>query len=338
MAPVFIALPAFFISLAITLRAAELFAARLDRLGTRFGLSEALVGLLTAVAADGPEISSALVALAKGAHTVSVGVLVGSNVFNLAAMVGVTALVAGSVHLPRESLALEGLVGLAVTLVGAGVLLEILTPIAGAGLMVAILAPYLVIVVGGTRPFARLNARLRLRGRAVAALSRAIEERKRVPALRAKATARPAREIVLIFLEVILIALGSFGMVQAALALGDRWQISGALIGVLILAPLTSLPNAFTAIRLGRHGRGSALVTETFNSNTINLVVGVVAPALIVGLTGLSTAGKVNVAWLVAMTVVSIGLLARPGGVRRGSAAILVALYAGFVVTQLAPS
>src|SRR2546423_15032834 len=105
MAPV-VAVATFLVSLAITLGAAELFARRMDRLGTRFGLSEALVGLLTALAADGPEISSALVALVKGADSVSVGVLVGSNVFNLAAMIGVSALLVGSVSLPREALLL----------------------------------------------------------------------------------------------------------------------------------------------------------------------------------------------------------------------------------------
>ena len=56
-----------------------------------------MIGLLTAVAADGPEISSALIALVKGAHTTSVGVLVGSNAFNLAAMIGVSALLTGCV-------------------------------------------------------------------------------------------------------------------------------------------------------------------------------------------------------------------------------------------------
>src|SRR5436309_2323610 len=172
MAPL-VAVPAFLISLAVTLRAAERFAARLDRIGTRFGFSEALVGLLTALAADGPEISSALVALAKGAHTASVGVLVGSNVFNIAAMIGVSALVAGTVALPRATLALEALVGLLITLVAGCVLLKVLAPIAGAILAVAVLVPYLVVVVGGPEPFARLDARLRLGGRAVAIVSRA---------------------------------------------------------------------------------------------------------------------------------------------------------------------
>ena len=59
--------------------------------------SEALVGVLTALSAEGAEVTSALVALAKGAHNVSVGVLIGSNAFNLAAMIGLSALLAGSV-------------------------------------------------------------------------------------------------------------------------------------------------------------------------------------------------------------------------------------------------
>jgi len=331
MAPV-VAVATFLVSLAITLGAAELFAARLDRLGTRFGLSEALVGLLTALAADGPEISSALVALAKGAHTVSVGVLVGSNVFNLAAMVGVSALVAGAVRLPRESLVLEGSVGLLVTLVGSAVLLGAIGPAIGAVLCAAVLLPYLFAVIGGPERLGRLN----LGGRAAEVVRRAVDERERIPAPRATSTAHPAREVLLMVGEVLLIVGGSFGMVHAVISLGDRWDISGAVIGVLILAPLTSLPNAFTALRLGRHGRGSALVTETFNSNTINLLFGIVVPGILVGIASVSTTGKVNVAWMVAMTLISVALLARRRGVGRASGVLLVGLYAGFVVTQLA--
>src|SRR5437899_8185366 len=119
-----LAIPLFVFSLAVTLLAARTFARRLDQLGVRFGFPEALIGLLTALAADGPEISSALVALAKGEHGVSVGVLVGSNAFNLAAMLGVSALLAGAVVLARETLLLEGLVGLVITLIAAALLLR----------------------------------------------------------------------------------------------------------------------------------------------------------------------------------------------------------------------
>src|ERR1700756_2489890 len=92
-----LALPLFAVSLAVTLAAARLFARRLDKLGVRFGFPEALIGLLTALAADGPEISSALVALIKGERAVSFGVIVGSNAFNLAAMIGLSGVLAGGV-------------------------------------------------------------------------------------------------------------------------------------------------------------------------------------------------------------------------------------------------
>src|ERR1700733_9712168 len=110
-----VTVPAFVGSLMVTLGAAGFFARRLDRVGSRLGLPEAVLGLLTALAADGAELTSAIVALAKGAGAgagllpapaaagpelppalgalgrgggvVSLGVLLGSNVFNLAAMV-----------------------------------------------------------------------------------------------------------------------------------------------------------------------------------------------------------------------------------------------------------
>src|ERR1700724_3314435 len=112
-----VALPLFGVSLAVTLAAARLFARRLDVLGVRFGLSETVIGLLTALAADGPELSSALVALASGERAVSAGVVIGSNIFNIAAMIGLSALLAGGVRLTRAALALEGTIALLVTLI-----------------------------------------------------------------------------------------------------------------------------------------------------------------------------------------------------------------------------
>src|SRR3954466_10234441 len=84
----FLSVLLFFASLAVTLAAAAFFARRLDRVGLRLGLPETLLGLLTALAADAPEVSSALAALVKGEQAVGAGVVLGSNVFNLAAMVG----------------------------------------------------------------------------------------------------------------------------------------------------------------------------------------------------------------------------------------------------------
>jgi len=124
-----VALVALFVaSLAVTLAAAGFFARRLDQVGLRLGLPETLLGLLTAVAADAPELSSAITALLKGKHSAGVGVVVGSNVFNLAAMIGVSALVTGLVRVRRESLAVEGFAGIAVLVAAAALIVGWLSP------------------------------------------------------------------------------------------------------------------------------------------------------------------------------------------------------------------
>jgi cation:H+ antiporter len=334
MPPVLAAL-LFLVSLAVTLAAARVFARRLDRLGVRFGFPEALIGLLTALAADGPEISSALFALIRGAHDVGVGVLVGSNGFNLAAMIGVSALLAGRVRLPREVLALEGLVGLLVTVVALALLLGWLAPGPAVGLSALILIPYLVLVLVGARVLKRgaeqpfsLTARL----------ARALHEHPG-PERPPDATANPTHHLVgLAVLDVALIVAGSAGMVETALTLSDDWHVSSAILGFLILAPLTSLPNAATAVRLGLARRGAALVGETFNSNTINLVVGVIVSSLFVTLAATSTLGKLQLAWLLGATLLTLFLLAHPEGMRRTGAIALLVLYFAFVVGTLVGS
>jgi cation:H+ antiporter len=327
-----LALALFLISLAVTLAAARLFARRLDRLGLRFGLPEAAIGLLTALAADGPEISAALVALIKGAHSTSVGVLVGSNAFNFAAMLGLSGLLAGSVYVSRSLLLLEGVIGAGITLTAGAVLLGWISALAAAIVAACLLLPYLLAIAAGIERLAGAWPERHPAARVARALAR-----RSVREAAADSGDDPTRHLLaLVVLDVVLIVAGSVGMVQAALTLGDRWGVSRALLGMLILAPLTSVPNAVTGVRLGLAGRGAALVGETFNSNTINLAGGVIAPALFTTVLASTTTAKLQVAWLVAMTGATLALLARGGGIGRGGAAGVIAMYGGFVALQLA--
>ena len=100
--------------LVLTIAASLVLARSLDRVGVRLGISEALLGIVTAIGADAPEISSAVVAIVAGHADTGVGVVIGSNVFNLAALLGVGAVVAGTIVLHRRVILFEGVVALAV--------------------------------------------------------------------------------------------------------------------------------------------------------------------------------------------------------------------------------
>jgi cation:H+ antiporter len=329
MAPT-IAIPLLVVSLAVTLSAAATFARRLDQLGAKYGLPEVVIGLLTAVAADGPEVSSALAALSKGAHEAGVGVIVGSNAFNLAAMIGVSALLAGGVRIRRPALIFEGSVGLAVTATVILLLLGVLSAILALALLACVVVPYLALVIAGDRLATRLPMPWLHR-----VVERAVDEDEQRRSPHSGVHFATHRQVALMALDVLFIVLGSVGLVQAALALGGRWGIGAALVGALVLGPLTSLPNALTGVRLGLSNRGAALVSEAMNSNTINLVAGVAVPALFVTLTAHSATDKLDLALLAALTVATLAFLGNRRGMGRLGGATVVALYALFVVFQL---
>ncbi len=63
-------------------------------IGERIGLSQAVIGLtISAVGTSLPELATSLVAVVKGQHDISIGNLVGSNIFNTLLVVGTAGLV-----------------------------------------------------------------------------------------------------------------------------------------------------------------------------------------------------------------------------------------------------
>jgi cation:H+ antiporter len=327
-----VALLVFAVSLAVTLFAAAIVAERLDRLGHRLRWPEALIGLLTAVAADAPELSSAIAALATGAHSVGVGVVLGSNVFNIGSMIGVAALVAGSVRLRREALVFEGGVAAAVTLVVGALLLHLLPAWLALVLVGLVLVPYLVVLGAGAHGVVRLPISRRLSD----ALSRALGGTHHEPRGERRDDESMWSPLLLLVPALAAIVLGSIGMVRAAIVLGDRWDVPRVVVGTLVLAVLTSLPNAFTGIRLALHGRGAAVVSETLNSNTINLVGGLAIPALFVSLARVSGVSAFDLAYFVGLGVLALALLARRDGAGRRAGAVVAALYVLFVCLHVA--
>ncbi len=307
-----LALPLFCVSAVVTFAAAGVFADKLDHIGPRVGLPESAVGLLTAVAADTPEITSAIVALLAGRQDASLGIVIGSNVFNIAAMIGLSAVLAGTVTIGRKALMVEGTVSVLALIVTAGLIAGILSAPVALVLFVIVVGPYVVV-----------NLR-RDRGPAAHGEHHDADDGSLL------------RPIALIVPAVALIVLGSTGMVKAALSLADRWNISQTLTGILVLAVLTSLPNAFTAVRLGLSGRGDALVTEALASNTINLTGGVLVPALFIGIASATGSIYFDLLWLGGMTLVALAALAAPRGLGRTAGVLLIGLYAIFVAVHLA--
>jgi len=151
----------FALSAIVSLTASVLLVSRIERVGERLGLSEALLGLIAALAADGPEITSAVTAIAGGHGTIGVGVALGSNVFNLAALLGLSALIAGRIGLHRRSIVLEGGLGVLIALLSLAVVSGVVGPLLGLLLAFVAFLPY--VIFSALRPAIRLRVSLPLR-------------------------------------------------------------------------------------------------------------------------------------------------------------------------------
>jgi Ca2+/Na+ antiporter len=84
-------------------------------------------------------------------------------------------------------------------------------------------------------------------------------------------------------------------------------------------------------VRLARHGRGAACVSESLNSNNANILVGLCIPAVIVGLGSASGIEIFTACWMIGMTAIAVALGFGRGLTRR-EGAVLIALYVVFAI------
>jgi cation:H+ antiporter len=328
-----VAVPLFVLGTVVSLTASWVLVSRIERFGERFHLSEALLGLIAALAADAPEITSSVSAVLDHQRSVGAGVVLGSNLFNLAALLGLAGVLAGTIALHRSVVLFAGGVSLAVAL---------LCVLAVSGALPAAAALVLVLVVLGAYGAAlgldvRGLQRLRLPRGWCAWLCLAVgdedlELRDAMPP--------PGRRVDAVVATAALVAVvaASVVMERSASALGQRFDVPGIVVGGLALAAVTSLPNAVAAVYLARRGRGTAVLSTALNSNAINVAFGLLVPGVLLGLGPASSPGTLVACWYVALTLVALGLVfARRALARLGGWAI-IAGYLAFVVSLLGVS
>jgi len=319
---------AFAAGAAASLLMSWLLVSRLERIGERLGLSEALLGMVAALAADAPEVTAAIAALASHQQRIGAGVVLGSNVFNLAALLGLGAVVAGRIGLHRRVVALTGTVAVWVAVVCALVVLGAVPPLAGLVLAGGVLALYVAVL--GTRG---QGLRLPARWRAWLVSAVAEEEQELEQAIRPRrgrwsdATAAAAALVVVI--------LASITMERAASSLGGSLGVPEIITGGLVLAAVTSLPNAVAAVYLAGRGRGAATLSTALNSNTLNVIAGLLLPGTIVGLGAPSGQALLVTAWYAGFTLAVLALAWRHQGLGRLEGAAIITAYAAFTASLI---
>lgn len=317
---------AFLAGALVSLATSWLLVSRLERVGERLGLSEAVLGIVAAMAADAPEVTAAVTAMAGGEQRLGAGVILGSNVFNLAALLGLGAVVAGRIGLHRKVVLLGGTVAMCVAGVCLAVVAGLVPPAAGCLLGLLVVALYGVALGASGRGLARL----RLPRRWITWLRSAVTEEE--AELESAIRPAPGRwpDVAIAAGSLVVVVAASVTMERAASALGTRFAIPEIVVGGLVLAAVTSLPNAVAAVYLAARGRGAATLSTALNSNTLNVVIGLLIPATLIGLGRPSGQTILAGVWYLGLTAAVLALAYRDRGIWRLTGILVIAAYGVF--------
>ena len=277
-----VTLAIFLVSLIIVIATSARFTRKLEELCEALNLSIGILSLLSALGANVPNYISSAIAIFSGHVDVGIGIIVGSNIYNLTIILGLCALLTHE----RSGITLDakekGDVGTIARYALAIILLAfaVMCCLPGGLLVTArhdfdifqlfmLLFSIITLVV-----FSALLLHIIRRTHGGEGTALHHHEVKRKAPL---SILRLGGEILL----TLAIALGGvLVMVQSGQTLTSDLHMPSVLAGLLVLAVATSLPNTVVAVSLVRTGEAAACVEEVFSSGSINAALGIVLPLL----------------------------------------------------------
>jgi Ca2+/Na+ antiporter len=112
----------------------------------------------------------------------------------------------------------------------------------------------------------------------------------------------------------VVVVVASVAMERGASTIGHHLHVADAVVGGVVLAAVTSLPNAVAAVHLAAKRRGAAAFSTALTSNNLNVIAGFLLPGAIVGIARSTFAGNLTVLSYLALTaLVLVVAFARRG-------------------------
>jgi cation:H+ antiporter len=277
-------------ALGVTLFGAAHYARLLEELTEHEQFSLELLGFLGAVGANIPNYMAALVAFIGGHGLVGIGIIVGSNIYNVAVILGIAALATpgrGGIILGELAAREVRYLAWLVAIMGIALLLLVLP---GTSLLPAhqemqvllkllVIALFALVVYDALRPDPRTETEKH--GETAHRPTPAQAHAASTAAENVDSRPLPVRTILLATLALGISLIGVIVMVQAAQQSAAKLHLSPVILSLVVLAVATSLPNTVVAYQLARTEGSSTCVEEILSSNAVNLTLGAVVPLLV---------------------------------------------------------
>lgn len=277
------------------------------RLARRAGLSELAIGLtVVAMGTSTPELVVTVDAALAGAGDIAVGNVVGSNIYNLALILGVVSLVE-AVPVERSLVHRDGLVLVASTLVGFAVMGDLVVGRVEGVLLVGALVAYTAYLLHAESTHTSADdssaASPPRDGRAASDA-----DPNPASAFDVGQNASLGRDAALLVAGLAVVLVSGHYMVEAATALARGAGVSEWVIGGTIVAAGTSTPEFAVSLVAVQRGRLGVSVGNVVGSNVFNML-GILGVGAAVRPLAVSGAALESMVWLTVLVVAMVAAL-----------------------------
>ncbi|HKK76523.1 MAG TPA: calcium/sodium antiporter [Saprospiraceae bacterium] len=292
----------FVVSLAVLLKASDWFIDSAERIGLSLGISPFIIGVtIVAFGTSLPELAASIVAVLKDESELVVSNVVGSNITNIALVLGLTAMVVKRIDLDYNiwHIDMPYLWGSAFILYF--VLQDQHVSIAEAIIFLIGIVVFLVYSMGSNVP--------------------SEDERLKVN----------WKHYALLIVGGVLVAAGAEWTIRGIKGLSVIAGINSEIIGLSAVALGTSLPEVIVSLNAARKGKASIAIGNVLGSNIFNTYVVMSIPALI---GPLEIPDKINSYFLPLMVVMTLmfGIISNNKKITRWEGAVLLMFYGLFFI------
>jgi len=325
------------ISLIIVIKSADVFVDSIVEIGGVLGISQIILGVTaSAIGTSLPEFGSAMIATLTGSVDLGVGTVIGSNIWNIAGILGISATVAGVISTNKEGLTRDWLM-----MLGTGLILlffmlfgDINWP--AAVVMIIAYCFYLWILIKAQQKYRHENHQdeenpeERLKENYKIEVD--IEEK---PDKESKNKVNK-KTIAYVLVGLAGLIVGCRLLVYSADELGTIFAIPEMIMGLFILSIGTSIPELVVTLTSAMKGLHDLSIGTVLGSNTFNILIGIGIPALFLSVPVERLSLNVDAPVMILVTVLLM-LLIKQGNMKlkRVGGIILLLTYIFYALFRL---
>ncbi|MBU3106237.1 calcium/sodium antiporter [Clostridium gasigenes] len=248
------------IGFVLLIKGADIFVDGASEIAKKFKIPEIIVGLtIVSIGTSAPELAVSIISSLKGSNEITMGNIIGSNIFNTLMVLGITSIIMPIV-IKKSSISKDFIITVIVA-----ILLLVLT--------------FGDLLWGGTSQISTLNG-IVLLILCIGYLLLLLLDTKKSNSLAENIESEEPQEEIKILTCIIKILIGIAGVVSggemvvnAATNIATTFGMSQKLIGLTIIAVGTSLPELVTSIIAAIKGKNDIALGNVFGSNIFNMLL-----------------------------------------------------------------